>query len=71
MKQNPPNEDMVKMLREAMNAYYDRTEGHRLVAMLRTSTSTDQYSLITADTQSLASVGVVSYKKSLVSEATV
>ena len=71
MKQNPPNEDMVKMLREAMNAYYNRTEGHKLVAMLRTSTSTDQYSLITADTQSLVSVGVVSHQKSLVSESTV
>ena len=71
MKQNPPNEDMVKMLREAMNAYYNRTEGHRLLTVLRTSTSTDQYSLITADTQSLAFVGVVSYQKSLVSEATV
>ena len=74
MKQNPPNEDMVKMLREAMNAYYNRTEGHELVTALRTSTSkrkSDQYSLITADTQSLASVGVVSHQKSLVSEATV
>ena len=71
MKQNPLNEDMVKMLREAMNAYYNRTEGHELVTALRTSTSTDQYSLITADTQSLVSVGVVSHQKSLVSEATV
>ena len=71
MKQNPPNEDMVKMLREAMNAYYNKTEGHRLLTMLRTSTSTDQYSLITADTQSLESLGVVSHQKSLVSEATV
>ena len=74
MKQNPRNEDMVKMLREAMNAYYNRTEGHELVTALRTSTSkrkSDQYSLITADTQSLVSVGVVSHQKSLVSEATV
>ena len=74
MKQNPLNEDMVKMLREAMNAYYNRTEGHRLLTMLRTSTSkrkSDQYSLITADTQSLVSVGVVSHQKSLVSKLTV
>ena len=72
IKQTPPNEDMVKMLKEAMNAYYNRTESHRLLTVLHSSkTELDQYSLITADTQSLVSVGVVSHQKSLVSEATV